>query len=181
MDEAGADMGILGGRQVQHVVHHAVAHIGARRVGDMARDAVVAHVLDHGLDGQGGEVGGRSVGLEGLIHGLLPGVVGDTGLRQIDADALDGHAGPAAGLTDVEHHVRVVGLDAGLHRRAALGKHGGDLQLDDLRPRDGVRQELHRLVSGVHTLAAKGIKACYQNFHVTSSFHFFGSLLSNRL
>ena len=62
MDEARPDMGILGGRHVQHIVHHAVAHVGARSIGDVAGQAVIPNVLHHGLDGEGGQDIGEAMG-----------------------------------------------------------------------------------------------------------------------
>ena len=67
VDETGADAGIALLTHVEYVVHNAVAHVGAGGEGEVAGQARVLHVLYHGLHGKGGEVGGRSVCLKGLV------------------------------------------------------------------------------------------------------------------
>ena len=79
-------------------VHHVVAHISSCRVGDKRRNMVCFQSRNNVLDRKGGKVGRRAAGNDGLILGLIPVIVRDGGISEIDCDPLDGKSGIASGL-----------------------------------------------------------------------------------
>ena len=161
MDKSGPDAGVALLAHVEDVVHDAVAHVGAGGEGEVAGKTRLLHVLHHGLHRQGGKVGRRTVRLQRLVQGLLPVVVGNAGVHEVDGHLLHADAGAASGLADADDHVGLIFSDALLHGRAAQGEHGGNFQLEDLRPADDVGEQLDGLVGRVDALSAEGIKTCH--------------------
>jgi hypothetical protein len=61
----------------------------------------------HGLDRQGGEVGGGTARDHGSIDRAGVGVVRDAGIVDVDRDALERHRGAPTRLAYAEHQRRV--------------------------------------------------------------------------
>ena len=102
VDEACADVRIFRRAQVKHIVHDAVAYVGACGEGYVARKAVFADVLNDCFDRSRCKVCGRAVCLQRLIGRLLSGVVRDSCVCKVDADFLTvTHARPPACPTSI--------------------------------------------------------------------------------
>ena len=170
MDEAALDSGEPAVEQVQHVVHDAVAHVGASRVRHERRDAARVDALNHGLDRQRGEIRGVAVLAQRGVEWLLAVVVGDAGFGQIDRDLLHGHGRTASGLTDAQHVIGLLAFDGLLDHHGAAREHGRNLQFDDAHARDGFGQQLDRFECGMDRLAAERIESGDQDLAHNGSF-----------
>ena len=158
VDEAAAHIGKFLCDVIEHAVHQMVADVGPRRVGYGCRDAGLAHFLHHGLDGQRGKIGRVSVLKDRRADGLIALVVRDAGVVHVDRDALRRDTEPAARLTDAQCDIRLFRLHGLVDGGDRFPEHHGDVQLDDLCPRDGVLDHAHGLLRGIDRFAAKGIK-----------------------
>ena len=160
MDEACADVRIFRCAQVKHIVHDAVAYVGACGEGYVARKAVFADVLNHCFDRNRCKVCGRAVCLQRFIGRLLSGVVRDSCVCKVDADFLYGYACASACLSDIDDNVRIVLFDGCFHTGNTSGKLGRDLNFYDLCSGDGIRQKFDSLECRVHALSSKWVKSC---------------------
>ena len=153
---------------VQHTVHQVIAHEGSGGIGHAGRKSRLPDFGHHGLDGQGGEIGGGAVFKDGHIDGLVALVIGNAGIVHIDGHPLGGQIIAAAGLADAQHRIRLLPLDGRRHGFDGLAKHGGHLQLDDLHTRD-LTNQFYGFQGGIDGRSAKGIKGSQKQFHKITS------------
>ena len=111
MDESPRDRQVTGMDFMKERVHHVVAHISSCRVGDKSRNMVCFQSRNNVLDRKGGKVGRRAAGNDGLVLGLIPVIVRDGSISEIDRDPLDSKAGIASGLTHANDSIRLAGID----------------------------------------------------------------------
>ena len=83
-------------RLVQHEVEQGVADIASGAERDFCGNAGFQEGLEHRLDRQGDEPGRRAVRDDALVDGLMPCVVRDAGVGQVEGHALKGQPGSAA-------------------------------------------------------------------------------------
>ena len=123
-----ADFGGSAGVVVEQGVEHVVADVGACGVAHSGGDVLGADGADHGGHVHGGEIGGGAVGDHKFALGLIPGIVGDSGVPDVHGDALGGHGLPAGGQADAQNGVGAEILCSVQHCLGGGTKHGGDLK-----------------------------------------------------
>ena len=96
--------------------------------------------MHHGFYGQGGEVGRRTVLPDRFIHRLVACIVGDACVRKVDGNSFRRDGRPPACLPDTDDRIGSVLAYGSFQNGTGKGKPGGNLQLDDLCPGNGVGQ-----------------------------------------
>ena len=126
--------------------------------------ALSLHRLQHGLDGQSAEVGGRPARHDRGVYGLGMGVVGNACVVDIDRHALQRQGSAASGLTDAYHQGRAVQLQQARQLQQGRSKHGRQLRSHHHVPGHAPAvQGLNSQPARVDAFAAKSVKACEQN------------------
>ena len=160
MDEPAAD-----GREfllyvVEDAVHHVVADISSGGVGKHRRITGLLDGLYHGFHRKIREISRISIGKNRLVDGLVPFVVWDSGIGDVDGNTFRGHAEPAACLADTDDDVGLFGYHFFMDLFNGFADDSRDLHLDDLSACDLIGQELYGFPGRVDGLAAERIEAC---------------------
>ena len=165
MDKAAPHSGILPVDEIEQRIHQGVAHKGASGVGEGCRNTGGSHFLHHGFYGQRGEVGGRTVLSNRLVHRLVACIVRDACVRKVDGNSFRRDGGPPACLPDTDDRIGPVLVYGGFQNGAGKSKPGGNLQFDDLCPGNGVGQQFDSLIGRVDGLSAERVKTGDKDLH----------------
>ena len=162
MNESATNAGKTPIQQVEHVVHHAVAHVGAGRIRHERRQIVGTHVTDHGFDGNRGEIGGVAIRTQRGVKRLLAVIIGNARLGKIDGHLFHGERTAATRLPNTDDDVGMFAFQRLFDGDSAARERGGNLLFDDPGARDLAGQQLHRLIRRIDGLAAERVESCYQ-------------------
>ena len=96
MEKAAAQAGIFERRRMQQRIQKAVAHVCTSGIGYRSGQTVALYPGCNCLDGQRGKKRGGAIRHDGRIDRLIPGVVRNAGVHQVDRYAFrrDGCAAP---------------------------------------------------------------------------------------
>ena len=170
MEEASPDMGVAEGQVVEHAIHEVVAYEGACGIGHAGRDAGGPDLLRHGLDGQGRKVSRGAVGANRPVYGLVPFVVRDPGVVDIDGYPLRGQAMAPPCLPDTQDGVGLFFVDGSGGYPDGFTKHSGDFLFGYLDAAYGGRDPYDCFQGRIEGFAPKGVKRGEEDFHGKAPF-----------
>ena len=163
MDKPALDL-VLAAQTVQQAIHDMVAHIGAGGLRNGGRNAGLAHRTDHRFNRQSAEIGRRTAGDDRLIHRLLPLIVGDTRVVDVDRHPFNRDVGTAAGPPIASTITGCTSSIAALSASNAAPNTHGSWRATMRVPTSSISLSCFTTSRGVEALAAKRLKAGNQYF-----------------
>jgi hypothetical protein len=153
---------------VLHCIEDVIAHEGARGCRKTGRDALGSHGGNHFFHRQGCEVCCWPTSNNRLIENYATGVIGQSGVIEIDCHSLEANLAPAFGLAEANHSIWFVQLDQMPQQLARLGEHNGQHRCVKFNARNlSTLERIHNLLGWVEVGTSEWFEAGEQNaFHV---------------